>query len=136
MLDRIIGAFGMLFFFLGFLFCGVMFMGMAGKWYAVQDHAQFIASSEGKYGGYTAEANSTISQFCQDFKLNRAEVAVQVSAPNSPVPWGTPVWAKITVPYEFDVGGFMPSFSVPITGVGRSVSSYLPGAYSVSYTSP
>lgn len=133
MLARVIESIGMSFLLAVFFMSGVIFMGMAGKWYAVQDQAQFIASSQGKFGGYTTEADAVMYRFCQDYNL---EVTVAVSAPNNPVPWGTPVWARITVPYRFGLGSVITPFTVPITGVGRSVSSYLPGTMNVTYTSP
>ena len=135
MLDRMVGTYGMLFIFFIFFFGACACMGMVGQWYTVQDQAQFVAMSEGRYGGYTTDAETSMDQFCQDDHLNRSDVAVQVSAPGAPVPWGTPVTAEVTVPYQFQVGSLL-SFTVPITGVGRSVSSYMPDTYDVSYTTP
>lgn len=136
MLERVISAFGAFFFIIGFALSAALFIGMMGQWYALQNQAQFIAASEGKYGGYTVEAQNSLDRFISDFKLDRSKVTVEVSAPDAPVPWGTPVWAKVTHTFTFKVGGLVLPFTIPITGVGRSVSTYLPGAYNVVYCSP
>jgi hypothetical protein len=125
----------MLFIFLIFLISGVALMGMVNQWYEAQDLAQFIARSEGIYGGYTSETQSDVSQFCQDTKL--ANATIEVSAPGAPVMFGTPVSAEVSVPFTFQIGSIVTlSTSVPITGIGRSISAYLPGEFNATYVSP
>jgi hypothetical protein len=125
----------MLFIFLIFLISGVALMGMVNQWYETQDLAQFIARSEGIYGGYTADTQNDVTQFCQDTKL--ANATVEVSAPGAPVMFGTPVSATVSVPFTFQIGSIVTlKTSVPITGIGRSISSFLPGEFNVAYTSP
>ncbi|MEW6727595.1 MAG: hypothetical protein ACOYU7_10130 [Bacillota bacterium] len=136
MLDKIIATFGALFIILGFTMAGTLFCGMIGQWYAIENQAQFLAASQGKYGGYTTEADEALRDFCRDFKLDRSEIEVDVSAPGGPVPWGQTVTASITVPFKFQVGSFVATFTVPLTGYGRAVSSYQPDFYDVTYTSP
>jgi ABC-type branched-subunit amino acid transport system substrate-binding protein len=132
LLDRVISTYGMLFVFLIFLISGVALMGMVNQWYETQDIAQYIARSEGIYGGYTPDTKSAVSQFCQDTKLVNATVTV-----SDPATFGAPVWAKVSVPFTFQIGSIMTlQTSMPITGIGRSISAYLPGESSVAYTSP
>lgn len=137
MLKNVIGAIGIMFILFLFGFSAAMFMAMTGKWIIVQEEAQHIARSMGKYGGYTEEADRALSEFCKQFNLNESEVRANtyVSAPGAPVPWGTTVKAVITSNFKFDMGNFF-SFEVPLTGVGYSFSTYLPGSYNVVYTSP
>lgn len=137
MLDKVIATFGALFILLVFAMCSVLFIGMMGQWIAVQDQAHFLAKSQGKYGGYTTEADRTLREFCVNLNLNESVVRqnTHVSAPGAPVPWGTPVTARITNEFDFRLGNFV-AFKVPLTGVGWSVSTYLPGTYDVTYTSP
>lgn len=135
MLDKVVGTFGALFVILLFTFCGTIFAGLIGEWYALQNEAQFLAQSQGKYGGYTTEANTELQNFVADRRLDRSRLTVQVSAPGAPVPWGTPVRATVTYNFPYRLGRWV-SFDVPVTGRGRAVSTYLRGAYNVSYTSP
>ena len=136
MLERFISTYGMLFMFFIFLLTGVILMGMINQWYMIQDQAQFIARSEGIYGGYTTDTASSVKQFLQE--INQPDATIEVSAPNSPVAWGTPVWATISVPFKFQLGSVATlKTSLPITGVGRSISACLPGEFSnVVYCSP
>ncbi|MBO8128246.1 MAG: hypothetical protein H0Z39_03480 [Peptococcaceae bacterium] len=136
MLHKVIATFGALFIILGVTLSGALLVGMIGQWYVVTNQAQFLAESQGKYGGYTTEAEAAMQQFYHDYNLDPSEVDVYVSAPGGPVPWGTVVTARITVPFKFQVGSFMTPFEVLLTGYGRSVSTYLPGSYDVTYTSP
>ena len=135
MLDKVIGTFGALFIILIFVLCGVLFIGLVGQWYIIQNEAQFLAHSQGKYGGYTQEANNELQTFVAEKGLDRDRLSVQVSAPGAPVPWGTPVHAKITYNFPYRLGQWV-NFDVPISGQGRAVSTYLRGAYNVSYTYP
>ena len=135
MLDKVTGTFGALFVILLFVFCGALFTGLVGEWYAIQNEAQFLAVSQGKYGGYTREANTELNRFITERRLDRSRLNVQVSAPGAPVPWGTPVHATVTYNFPYRLGRWV-GFDVPITGRGRAVSTYLKDAYSVSYTSP
>jgi hypothetical protein len=135
MLDRVIGTFGALFVVLIFVLCGALFIGWIGQWYALQNEADFLAKSQGKYGGYTAEANAELAQFIAERNLDRTRLEVRVSAPGGPVFWGVPVKASVTYRFPFKLGRWV-SFDVPVTGTGWSVSTYAPGAYGVTYTWP
>lgn len=135
MLQKVIDTFGSLFIIMLFVISGALFTGLVGFWYAVQDEAQFLARSQGKYGGYTQEANNELVTFINDRRLDRGRLRVVVSSPGAPSPWGTPVHATIEYSFPFQVGQLI-SFDVPIKGAGRSVSTYLPGAYSVAYMHP
>ena len=135
MLDKIVGTFGALFVILLFTFCGTLFVGLIGEWYAIQNEAQFLAQSQGKYGGYTQEANTELQNFVTTQHLDGSRLTVQVSASGAPVFWGTPVHATVTYNFPYQLGQWV-SFDVPIAGRGRAVSTYLPGAYNVNYTSP
>lgn len=134
MLDKIIATFGALFILLLFAISATLFVGMIGQWYAIQNQAQFIASSEGKYGGYTTIADDSLQEFIKDFNLDKSKLNVTVSAPYAP--YGTVVTAEVTYPFEFSVGNWFTPFTVPLTGRGRSVSTYLPNIYNVNYTVP
>lgn len=136
MLEKVIALFGAIFILLGFVMTAALFLGMMSQWYALQDEAQFLAASQGKYGGYTVEANNQLREFINNFKLDRSKLIVKVSAPNAPRPWGQTVTARITYPFEFKVGNFITPFTVLLTGRGVSVSTYIPGTYNVAYTSP
>lgn len=136
MLDKVMATFGALFVILLFAMTSTLFVGMLGQWYALQNQAQFLASSQGKYGGYTTIADSSLDRFIRDFNMDPAKMNVDVSAPRGPVSYGTVVTAEITYPFEFKVGNAFTPFTVPLTGRGRSVSTYLPGTYNVSYTAP
>ncbi|NSW82733.1 MAG: hypothetical protein HPY90_05570 [Syntrophothermus sp.] len=135
MLDKVVGVFGALFLILLMTFTSALFIGMIGQWYAIQNEAQFLAVSQGKYGGFTTQANAELQRFVSDRKLDRQRLDVQVSAAGGPVAWGQPVTAQITYQYPFKLGKLI-SFNVPISGKGWSVSTYLEGAYSATYTSP
>ncbi len=136
MLDKVIATFGALAILLIFAMTSAIFVGMIGQWYALQNQAQFLASSQGKYGGYTVEADNALQEYINDYNLDRSKLTVSVSAPNGPVPYGTSVTAEITYQFEFGIGNWFTPFTVDLTGRGRSVSTYLPGTYSVSYTAP
>ncbi|ABO49482.1 conserved hypothetical protein [Desulforamulus reducens MI-1] len=135
MLDSIIAKFGAIFFIILTVICGALAFDMMTRWFMVQNQAQFIAKSMGKYGGYTTSADQSLQEFASELKANNSNLNVQVSATSS-VHWGTVVTSKITYTYRFAIGSYMPGFNVPLTGKGRSVSTYLEGLYSVSYTSP
>ncbi len=135
MLDKVIGTVGSLFVILLFVICSAVFVGYIGQWYIIQNEAQFFAQSQGKYGGYTQEANTQLSSFISEHKLDRTRLTIQVSSPGNPSPWGMPVKATINYNFPFRVGNLV-NFNVPVKGVGESVSTYLPGAYSVTYTYP
>lgn len=123
-----------LFFLLAFAFLAVTGVVMFVEWNAVQNQAQFLAASLGKWGGYTQEAENAVRDFAARLGLARSEVRVEVSDVG-PVAWGTPVWVRVTVLYHFRLGSWQVG-SYSLTGLGRSVSSYLPGAYQVGYVSP
>lgn len=134
MLDKVIMLPFTMFIIFLFAFFAVTGMAMFTQWNMVQNQAQFVASSMGKWGGYTAQAENTVRAFADRIGLSRDDVDVEVSS-RGPVSWGTPVWARITIPFEFKVGKYTVG-TYDISGLGRSVSSYLPGGYGVSYASP
>ncbi|MTI82350.1 MAG: hypothetical protein FH756_00310 [Firmicutes bacterium] len=136
MLDKIIAFFFVLLLIMVMSIGGAMMVGMVGQWNAMQNQAQFLAVSQGKYGGYTTQTDSHLDEFVNDLNLTTANLEVEVSAPNGPKPWGTPVWAKITYDFEFKIGNFIPVITVPLHAEGRAVSTYLPGAYNMTYTFP
>jgi len=134
MLDKMIMLpFSMLLIFM-FVFFGVTGTVMFGQWCMVQNQAQYIAASMGKWGGYTAEAENSVDEFANEINCPRNRIEVQVSSVG-PVPWGRMVWAKVSVPFEFKVGEYNVG-TYRLTGYGRSVSTYLEGAYNVTYISP
>lgn len=134
MLDKaIMLPFSMIMIFM-FAFFAVVGITMFGQWCMVQNQAQFIAASMGKWGGYTADADRTIDEFARKINCPRSQITVQVSDVG-PVPWGKGVWARLSVPFRFKVGKYDVG-TYTLTGLGRSVSTYLEGAYSVSYISP
>lgn len=134
MLEKIVSFMFMMFFLFAFAFVASIGVALFVQWGAVQNQAQFVAASMGRWGGYTQEAENAVREFAARVKLPRYAVRVEVSDPG-PVPFGQPVWARITVPFEFRVGPFDVG-TYDLTGLGRSVSSYLPGAYQVAYVSP
>jgi len=136
MLAKFVAAVTSLFILLGFALCCALLVGMIGQWYALQNEAQYLAVSQGKYGGYTTEADEGLRDFIRERNLDPARLTVEVSAPNAPVPWGTTVWARLTYRFRFGAGNFLAPFEVTLTATGRAVSTYLPGAYDVVYTSP
>lgn len=127
-----------LFFLAGLIMAGALFLGMFKLSWALQDEAQFLAASQGKYGGYTVEADNSLREFVIEQKLNPENLTVYVSAPNQPVPWGTVVRADITYNFTFKVGEFIDiPTPIPLKGRGRSTSTYIEGAYTgINYTSP
>ena len=142
MLDRFIMTIGVFFLILAFALGGAELVSMIFVEFNVQNEAQQIAMSEGHYGGYTSDEQSAVEQYiatyCQKQRLSWSEPqAVNVSAPGSPVAYGTNVSATLTMPFNFALGSFMPGFNVNLTGTGRSVSSYIQGMTpSVTYASP
>lgn len=135
MIDTIIAKLSTIGFIILTFILGALILEMMCKWYMVQEQAQFLAKSQGKYGGYTTSADNSLKNFARDIKANNHDLSVEVSAPNTPVPWGTVVTSKITYMYHFGVGNVL-SIKVSLPGKGRSVSTYLEGAYDVVYTSP
>lgn len=135
MLDKVVAAFGAVFVLLVFALGCAVFMGLTGVWYALQNEADFLARSQAKYGSYTWEANVELNRFINERGLDRSRLTVEVSAPSNPVPWGTPVRAAVRYNFPFRLGRWA-SFDVLITGVGRAVSAYAPGAYQVTYAWP
>lgn len=134
MLDKVIMLpFSMFIFFL-FAFFAAIGVIMFGQWCMVQNEAQFVAASMGKWGGYTEDADEVIDNLADRLNLSRHEIKVQVSD-IGPVPWGQPVEARVTVPFNFKLGEYEVG-RYELTGVGHAVSSYLEGAYSVSYIYP
>lgn len=135
MLDKVIATFGAVFVLIAFVLGCALFVGLTGEWYALQNEAAHLAASQGKYGGYTAEANDELNRFVQERNMDRSRLTVKVSAPGGPVYWGTPVRASVAYRFSFQLGRLF-SFDVPVTGYGRAVSAYAPGSYSVTYAWP
>lgn len=135
MLDKVIMLpFSMFIFFL-FAFFAVTGVIMFGKWCMVQNEAQFIASSMGKWGGYTADADDVVDNLADRTNLSRNQIKVQVSD-IGPISWGQPIEAKLTVPFDFKLGRYKVG-KYQLTGVGHSVSSRLEGAYGgINYVRP
>lgn len=137
MLDKII-AFGGVFFLVMFVTVGsiLLILGVA-QWNSLNAEAQFIASSIGKYGGYTDVANNSLSEFCSGVKLDPSKLGVTVSNSTSQARYGTPVWSEVSYPYNIKLGGH----NVMVTRIktrGWSVSKYIPGApiQGVNYIRP
>ncbi len=108
---------------------------MFGQWCAVQNQAQFVAESMGKWGGYTTDADRAMREFADRINVSKSRIDIEVSNVY-PVPWGTPVWVRLYVPFNFSVGNVNVG-RYTLEGVGRSVSSYMPGSgYSASYVYP
>lgn len=125
-----------------FAFGGMELVDMAFAEYSVQDNAQAIAVYEGHYGGCTPDENSLdhqyINDFCQKQNLNAAQASISDNRPNQdePVSYGANITVTLTVPYDLPFLG-APLPDIKLTGVGRSVSSYIPGMIPVvTYTSP
>ncbi|SHE97781.1 hypothetical protein SAMN02745218_01195 [Desulfofundulus australicus DSM 11792] len=135
MLNEVVATYGAVFVLVVFVLGCAMLVGLAGEWYVLQNEAAFLAASQAKYGGYTQEANVDLQRFVSERHIDRSRLSVEVSAPGSPVPWGTPVTARVTYNFPFRLGKWA-SFDVPVTGAGRAVSAYVPGAYDVTYTYP
>lgn len=135
MLDKVIATFGALFILVVFALGLAMLSGLTGLWFGLQNEADFLAKSQGKYGGYTTEANIELGRFITDRRLDRSRLTVQVSAPGSPVSWGNPVRAAVSYNFPFNLGRWA-TINVPLTAYGRAVSAYVPGAYNVAYTWP
>lgn len=134
MLDKVIMLSFTMFLMLLFAFMAVTGLAMFNQWGMVQNQAQFLAASTGKWGGYTLEAERTVNEFAGRLNLPRDQVRVEVSDAG-PVSWGTPLWVRVTIPFRFRVGRYnVGNFN--LVGTGRSVSSYLHGAYHVRHTSP
>ena len=135
MLDKVVAAVGALIILCVFAVGLALTSGITGFWYALQNEAAYLAASQAKYGGYTTEANAELNRFIAERNLDRSRLTVQVSAPGAPVYWGTPVRANMTYRFPFRLGRWA-TFDVPVTGAGRAVSAYAPGAYNVTYTWP
>ncbi|MBM7854948.1 hypothetical protein JOC37_001328 [Desulfohalotomaculum tongense] len=138
MLKDMVMSFGSIFLFLCFVVAGGMFIGMVTQWNAVQNEAQYIARSMGKYGGYTTEADEDLRKFTKELNIAPDDIDVEIEPVSAPVDWGTTVTAKITRKFHFKVGEFIDiKTPIPLVGKGRSVSTYLDGAYSgISYCYP
>ncbi|MCF8010902.1 MAG: hypothetical protein K9L17_08325 [Clostridiales bacterium] len=138
MLDRLIASYGTIGLLIFTVVLSAFTIGMIGQWYMIQNQAQFLASSQAKYGGYTLQAERSLNQFIDDLNLDKSRLDIDISAPASkaPVVYSKVVKAKITYNFKFGIGNWFQPFTVPLTGRGRAVSTYLPNTYSVVYTSP
>jgi len=133
MLDKVIALPFSLFLIFLFAFFAVTGMAMFTQWSMVQNEAQYIAASMGKWGGYTQEAEDSVKDMADRLDLSRSSVNVEVSDVG-PAPWGMPVTAEVTVPFDFKVGKYDVG-SFHISGLGNSVSTCI-DAYAVSYIYP
>jgi hypothetical protein len=133
MLDKVIMLPFSIFLIFLFVFLGVIGIVMFGQWAQVQNEAQFLATSMGKWGGYTEQAEQSVQDFAQQVRRPRSDIAVRVSE-IGPAPWGKPMWVRVTVPFDFRLGNYNVG-TYQLTGLGRSLSSYL-GGYNVDYVSP
>lgn len=106
------------------------------KQYQLQDEADFIAETQGKYGGYTTVAHEHLLEFTRDRNFDISKMEVEVSAPDEPVPWGTPVSTTIRYQHQVKVGNLITPFYVELIGEGWDVSRYVEGKYAVTYMSP
>jgi len=122
-------------FFLIFAFAVMAIMGMAmiHHWAAVQSEAQAVASSMGKWGGYTDQANQLLTGFAQEMDISVSDITVQVSD-IGPIPYGQGISVQLSVPFDFKLGNWNVG-TFDLKGIGQSVSSYL-GGYNVSYVYP
>ncbi|MGB9859997.1 MAG: hypothetical protein ACPLQP_08705, partial [Moorellaceae bacterium] len=127
MLDKVLVFPFTLFVIFLFAFFAVIGVVMFGQWTQVQNEAQMVAVSMGKWGGYTDEAEKAVQDFCSKLNVSRSQVRVQVSSPG-PVSWGKTVWARVSVPFQFKLGSYSVG-TYTLTGKGYSVSTYLLGAY-------
>ncbi|MEG6512409.1 hypothetical protein V6C32_10845 [Desulforamulus ruminis] len=116
------------------LFCAVLIFSF--KTYHLQRTADYIAESEGKFGGYTTQAHEELLAFAEERNFDLAKMEVEVSAPDEPVPWGTPVSAVIRYDYEMKVLKSLPAIHKEIQVEGWDISRYVAGKYAVTYTSP
>lgn len=114
-------------------FFGFEGIAMVSQITVVQNEAQAAASSMGKWGGYTNQAENSVREMTNRLKLSRRDVNVEISE-KGPVPWGKSVSTQITIPFDFKVGKYGIG-TITLVGHGKAVSSYL-GAYDVSYVSP
>ncbi|OPY63680.1 MAG: hypothetical protein A4E56_00403 [Pelotomaculum sp. PtaU1.Bin065] len=133
MLEKVIMLpFSMFLIFL-FAFIAVIGVTMFGQLCSIQNEAQFLAMSMGKWGGYTEQAEESLADFAEQINRDVSSMSVQISE-DGPVAWGKPVTAKLIVPFEFHLGSYNVG-TYQLTGTGKSVSSYL-GGYDVDYVSP
>lgn len=135
-MDRFLAIYLEMFVIIALAMVGALVIGMVGTHDALQNQAQYLAVSQAKYGGYTTEADKSLDEFIEDVGLKRDRLEVEVSAPNHPVPWGTPVYAKVKYYYGFEVGDIVITLPQPLVAEGRAVSTYMPNTYNVVYTSP
>jgi hypothetical protein len=127
----------------GFSIGGAETVAMVDASFSIQNEAQAIAMSEGRYGGYTSYSQNQVDQYISQYDLaqsvNATEPqAVTVSAAGAPAQYGMDVTATITVPFKFQIGSsFMPPFTITLSGTGRSVSSFIDGVTpAATYVSP
>ncbi len=136
MLDKVIMLpFTMVLIFM-FFFVGITGVIMFGQWCMIQNQAQFVATSMGKWGGLTTETKTDTIQFANEINHTYGnDLRLNVSNSGYPAPWGQEVWAEIKSQFNFEIGEIEVGV-YELTGYGRSVSTYLDGAYSASYTYP
>ncbi len=127
--------FTMLIFVVGAMFLAAIVVTLF-KWHLIQNQSNYLANSQGKYGGYTTQTHQNLLDFTKDRGFDPSMMEVTVSAPDDPVPWGTPVSAKITCKVPVSIGKLTTPFYVDLSGEGWDISRYVEGKYAVTYTSP
>lgn len=128
-----------IFSFIAFVFGAVFTVALVAtlfKWYFLQNQANFIANSQGKYGGYTTSAHQQLIDFTREKGFDLSRMEIEVSAPDEPAPWGTPVSATIKYIHPVKLGNLITPVDVELVAEGWDVSRYIKGKYEVTYTSP
>lgn len=124
MLSDIISTYGVMFLILLVLMGAMLAMGMINQWGMLHAEAAYIASTMGKYGGYTDIAAGSLSAFCSETGMDESKITKQVSA-RGPVMRGTVMWVKLSYPFQFKIYPSLPGFTVPISAKAYAVSNYL-----------
>ena len=124
MLENVITFPFIMFIILLFAFFAVTGMAMFNQWAMVQNQAQFVAVSVAKWGIYTNEAEASINNFANQLNLPRSAIKVNTTSGS----YGQGIIADVTVPFNFKVGKYSAGL-FDIKGMGRAVSTYMPGAY-------
>lgn len=125
MLENVVTFPFLLFFIFLFVFFAITGMAMFNQWAMVQNQAQFVALSVAKWGIYTNEAEFSVKDFADQLKLPRSAIKVNTTSGS----YGQSIIADVTVPFNFKVGKYSVG-KFDLKGVGRAVSSYIPGTYS------
>jgi len=147
MLDKMIALLGMTALLVYILFAATVMVGAFYQWYNLQNQAHFIAQHMSKYGGYTAETEQVLQEFCTTHKIDRSKLTIQVqpSASSAPAVYGEPVSVRLSYPFrvKLETGiGLENLFEIDLTAWAPGVSTYIqamnPGQYisNVHYVTP